>query len=132
MGYFIMTGTRGILGLIEPPHDCVTRITRKGNLSSPINQWREILAPAEVKLANVIRRISISMKGWHSVIRFFLVEGQEPSGIHHCSHLHYQDHAMKNVAFYFCDAEIRAGTTALFNHSSIVPLIWSSTYEAIG
>jgi hypothetical protein len=85
------------------------------------------LAPAEVNLANVIRRIDISVRGRRSIIRFFLAEGEESTEIHRRLHLHYQDHAMKKLAFYCCGVEIREGRMALSNHSSIVPLIWSST-----
>jgi hypothetical protein len=57
-----MIWTWRLLGWIGHPCDCITGVIRKRDLSSLMNEWREILTPAERNLGSVFPRVDISMR----------------------------------------------------------------------
>jgi len=119
-----MTWTRGLLGRIRYPFSYITRITCKEDLSQTINEWREILATAEVNALNITLRICMIQPRRKSItfIKLFLVEGQEPIEIYHRLRIHDQDDAVKKSTFDGWVAEICAARTDLSNHNSNGPV----------
>jgi len=94
-----------------------------------MNEWPEILTPAEVNLISMILRIDVSMGDEkRDIIRFIVAEGKEPIEMYCRLRSDYQDDAIKKYALYFWIAQVPATGRDISSHSSTAPQLHSSTH----